>query len=323
MNFFIRKTSLALIFLLSIFALSNLTLTANATQHNTLQTREVSDYTIEELDSIFSDFCKENNIDIIKGSSDFETYLRNFLLQETYPIDDGDQINLLRAYAAIYLNKDYLESHLSKNNTRVNSDGNNKLELQTIGDIKNITEQDNENSELLSITKPRAYTGYLPNVAVKYATNHVHSPNSNYADFTNIGGDCTNFVSQALYAGGIKQVSGSNLGQNGWFYNTSSQRSATWTGAHEFGNFWRSRVGVISKRYKSEIIQFASPGDVIQYKEYGTGLRYHSVMVTSKLSNDILIAQRTDNYLGSWTNRGGIPNHNGHETYFDLLNFGD
>lgn len=309
------------IFLSAIMVLSSASITASAIQDNSVETKEVSEYTVEELDSIFSKFCEENNIHISKGSYEYEKYLRDFLLQETYEIDDVNQINLLRAYAAIYLNKDYLESNLSKSTAKSKSVENNKLESQTIGDIKNITGQNDKKSEALRAIQPRNYSGYIAKMATQYAIAHVNSPNPRYADFTYSGGDCTNFVSQAIYAGGVKQVVGSNYGTDGWFYNTSSNRSSTWTGAHEFGNYWRSRLTVFSGRYKSDIIKYAGAGDVIQYKEFGTGLRYHSVMVTSVLSNDLFIAQRTDNYYGLWSDRGGIPNHNGYETYFDLLKF--
>lgn len=197
-----------------------------------------------------------------------------------------------------------------------------KLELQTVGDIKKITEEDEENSKIESLMQPRYYQGYLPNLATQYAITHVHSPNPNFADFTEYGGDCTNFVSQSLASGGVRQVIGQNYGENGWFYTTSSQRSSTWTGAHQFGNYWRGKVPVFTGRYKGDIIKYAGAGEVIQYKEYATGLRYHSVMVTSTLSDDLYIAQRTGNYYGLWSGRGGIHDHNGYETYFDLLKFG-
>ena len=42
--------------------------------------------------------------------------------------------------------------------------------------------------------------------ACAYAENFALKPNPNYKSFDGIGGDCTNFISQILYAGGIKQT---------------------------------------------------------------------------------------------------------------------
>lgn len=42
--------------------------------------------------------------------------------------------------------------------------------------------------------------------ACAYAENFALKPNPNYKYFENIGGDCTNFISQILFAGGLKQT---------------------------------------------------------------------------------------------------------------------
>ena len=42
--------------------------------------------------------------------------------------------------------------------------------------------------------------------ACAYAETFALKPNPNYKSFEDIGGDCTNFISQILYAGGVKQT---------------------------------------------------------------------------------------------------------------------
>ena len=44
-------------------------------------------------------------------------------------------------------------------------------------------------------------TGYDRRRAVEYALRWALSRNPEYYDFEDIGGDCTNFVSQCLFAG--------------------------------------------------------------------------------------------------------------------------
>lgn len=314
------KKFLAICTTVAIISTNALVATANP---KTIPTKDVSSYTVQELGDIFKEYCIENNLILTENTPEYEKYLRDFLLNENYSTNNTERIKQIRAYAAIYLNRDYLSTENNSNNNLVKNSllKNNSIDSLTVTDIKSITEEDDRISKNEMLKSTRSYSGYSPSSATSYAKKHAKSPNSSYADFTNYGGDCTNFVSQAIFAGKVKQVVGSNYGTNGWFYKTSTNRSATWTGANQFGNYWRGKVGSVSGRYKTDIIPKAKAGDVIQYKEGATGLRYHSLIVTQKLTNDLNIAQRTDNYVGSWVNRGGIPNHGGYETYFDLVKF--
>lgn len=87
------------------------------------------------------------------------------------------------------------------------------------------------------------YDGYNPDAAAEYADRYVYTGatsgsynyegyyNSAYYNFNSLGGDCANYTSQCIYAGGMPQVVGSKYGNDGWYYKSSSDRSATWTGA--------------------------------------------------------------------------------------------
>lgn len=83
------------------------------------------------------------------------------------------------------------------------------------------------------------YSAYDPEAAARYADEYVWSEaagksvyeefyNSIYPSYNASGGDCTNYVSQCLYAGGMPMVKGTEYGRDGWFYVPGS-RSATWT----------------------------------------------------------------------------------------------
>lgn len=308
---------------LSLICLSIFTFTAQAStlnvKGNISNSNENS--TINEMENVFEKYCEESSITLKKYSPEYEVYLRNFLINEDYGTTDIETIKLIRAYAAIYLNQDFLKESikkeaLTKNGKSIKKD----FKEITIKDVKTITEK--ENNQPPAINARGAYGQYRPALAESFARDHVYNPPSSlYTDFTNSGGDCTNFVSNALYWGGINKIAGSQYGTNGWFYYSSTNRSATWTGANQFGAFWRARVSTISGRNKPDIIPSARKGDVIQYKEGQTGLRYHSIFVCVNYSNDLTIAQRTSNYIGSWSGRGSIPDHGGYETYFDLIRF--
>ena len=64
--------------------------------------------------------------------------------------------------------------------------------------------------------------------AVEYALTWAFRRNPAYYDFSEIGGDCTNFASQCVYAGsGVMNYTP----DVGWYYINVNNRSPSWTGA--------------------------------------------------------------------------------------------
>ena len=84
--------------------------------------------------------------------------------------------------------------------------------------------------------------------SVEYAKKWAFDFNPNYYNFSLIGGDCTNFVSQCLYAGGIPM----RYYKYGWYYSSLNNRAPAWTGVNEFWNFAVNNRGV-----GVQILQFA------------------------------------------------------------------
>ena len=82
---------------------------------------------------------------------------------------------------------------------------------------------------------------YDREAAVAYAHEWAYRRNPKYLDFENIGGDCTNFASQCLYAGsGVQNYTP----VYGWYYISPSRRSASWTGVQYFYNFLTGNQGI-------------------------------------------------------------------------------
>lgn len=110
--------------------------------------------------------------------------------------------------------------------------------------------------------------------AVMYAQKWALGRNPNYLDFENLGGDCTNFISQCIYAG--SQIM-NYTPTFGWYYLTSENRTASWTGVEYLYQFLTTNKGdgpFASVVSPSEI----QPGDIIQlgnHRRY-----YHSLLVT-------------------------------------------
>jgi hypothetical protein len=112
--------------------------------------------------------------------------------------------------------------------------------------------------------------------ALAYARQWALGRNPAYLDFTNIGGDCTNFVSQVLYAGqSIMNYSPTF----GWFYINGNRKSPSWTGVPFLHDFLVSNQGTGPFALETDYHEL-EPGDVIQYGFYQKGSFQHSVIVT-------------------------------------------
>lgn len=116
---------------------------------------------------------------------------------------------------------------------------------------------------------------YLLHVTAEigYAHKWAFSHNSAFYNFENIGGDCTNFVSQCLLAGGAVM---NYTRDTGWYYNSPDDRAAAWTSVEYFYRFIinNKNVGPFGKHVTLDEI---GVGDVIQL---GSGGKfYHSLLV--------------------------------------------
>lgn len=134
---------------------------------------------------------------------------------------------------------------------------------------------------------------YNRNNAVEYAKRWALSRNPRYYDFHEIGGDCTNFASQCIYAGaGVMNYTR----DYGWYYISPDDRAAAWSGVQYLYRFLitNESVGPIGKDAELSEIQL---GDVI-FLSNGQGL-YHTLVVTGFDSDgEILICAHTvDSYM--------------------------
>ena len=130
-------------------------------------------------------------------------------------------------------------------------------------------------------------TTYDRNAVVAYAREWALKRNPAFYDFQNIGGDCTNFASQCIYAG-AKIMNYTPV--YGWYYRSLSDRSASWTGVEYLYNFLISNTSV--GPYATEVYQGdIQPGDIIQLGR-ANGDFYHTLVVTAT-SPEILIAAHT------------------------------
>ena len=117
--------------------------------------------------------------------------------------------------------------------------------------------------------------------AVAYARRWALGRNPLFFDFTGRGGNCTNFVSQCVLAGCCQMNFTPDFG---WYYLSSDDRAAAWTGVEFFYNFFTDNqegVGDGLGPFAREVGrgELLLPGDVIQLGR-NDGDFYHTLIVT-------------------------------------------
>lgn len=141
---------------------------------------------------------------------------------------------------------------------------------------------------------------YLRENAVTYARRWALDRNPLFADFSGIGGDCTNFVSQCVLAGSCEMNFTPTFG---WFFLSETSRAPAWSGVREFYSFMTGAVDFRSVNGgvgpyavevgRNEIL----PGDVIQLADEA-GDFYHTLIVTGFTDNgDITVCAHSDDHL--------------------------
>ena len=82
---------------------------------------------------------------------------------------------------------------------------------------------------------------YNRSAAVTYAKKWALSRNPRYYNFDGLGGDCTNFASQCVFAGsGVMNYTK----DVGWYYNSPADRAAAWSGVRYLHTFLTTNRGV-------------------------------------------------------------------------------
>lgn len=117
---------------------------------------------------------------------------------------------------------------------------------------------------------------YNREAAVDYARKWAMSRNPNYYNFDKLGGDCTNFVSQCIHAGGGVMNPKPTFG---WYYYGANNRSPSWTGVEFLYNFLvrKSGTGPLGVVVPMDEVE---PGDISQFANE-TGRFSHSQMIVS------------------------------------------
>lgn len=129
----------------------------------------------------------------------------------------------------------------------------------------------------------------------EYAFKWAYSRNPKYYNYDAIGGDCTNFVSQCIFAG-CNQMNYNK--SNGWYYINGNNKSPSWTGVEFLYNFLINNKGV-GPSGKETTIDKLEIGDIIQLNFDGNKFSHSLVVIQNAENiNNTLVATHTFDTFG-------------------------
>lgn len=134
---------------------------------------------------------------------------------------------------------------------------------------------------------------YDREAAVLYAHQWAYGRNPLFYDYERLGGDCTNFVSQCIDAGGGVM---NYTPTYGWYYIDANRKAPGWTGVPYLYNFLtrdRPSVGPVGKPCAlTELL----PGDLVQLSFNGETYQHSPIVVAvghPSTPENILVAAHT------------------------------
>lgn len=118
---------------------------------------------------------------------------------------------------------------------------------------------------------------YDREAAVLYAHQWAYGRNPAFYDYEYLGGDCTNFASQCIYAGsGVMNFTPTY----GWYYISPNEKAPAWTGVPYLYNFLTREnlsVGPLAEPCQLEDLL---PGDLIQLSFKGEEFQHSPIVVS-------------------------------------------
>ncbi|NBI30152.1 amidase domain-containing protein [Chengkuizengella marina] len=149
------------------------------------------------------------------------------------------------------------------------------------------------NEQIFNRSSKKSYR-YLRSKVKEYADVWWENPNP---DFRSFNDDCTNFVSQCIYAGGAS-MNYTKSRASGWWYNSAREKdgwSFSWTVSQCLKNYLISNRNGLRAETVEDPRQLQI-GDVIFYDWDGDSKFQHSAIVTDKDDNGMpLVNARTVN----------------------------
>ncbi|MED4436004.1 amidase domain-containing protein [Bacillus atrophaeus] len=171
-------------------------------------------YTLGEIQNILQSYLKSKGKNYKIDSKEFEEFANDQLLNDTdKELANRADYSLICDFLVSYLEEKQNFYFVNENNQSKNSFNLNNIKDKTIGQVAKESQEEEEQVEQISQKHEEESknkftamgSSYSVSKAQAYARKWYNGRNKNYANFTGSGGDCTNYVSQILYAGGKKE----------------------------------------------------------------------------------------------------------------------
>lgn len=268
---------------------------------NAASTSKYDSMTFGEIEQIFLKYLEDNNIDMEVGTQEYTDYIFEEMTGEgdAKLKEHKDYFGITGYFAKYICNLDVLQSTPGWSATKqISTDAfKNKTirqereeNLQKDALLKKMEKQNPDMQINLS--------GYTPSKAVKYAYEWVKSRNPDYPNYSN---DCTNFVSQCLFNGGVAKTKPSSLPagtyetKDYWYCEKFPAEfvwrvSTPWiriSGNNNFHDYWAPRVPDGNYASHTTVSNYGQVGDVVLWRHAGTLNRFHTTIITKK-SNGIV-----------------------------------
>ena len=137
---------------------------------------------------------------------------------------------------------------------------------------------------------------YNRKAAVDYAHRWAYYRNPDFFNFDDLGGDCTNFASQCLYAGsGVMNYTPTF----GWYYKSLSSRAPAWTGVPFFYNFLTRDKQTPGPAGEESTLDRVQPGDFVQLRFVPGPFAHNPVIVavgSPPTLDNILVAAHSEDH---------------------------
>lgn len=233
---------------------------------------------------------EENYIVNLINSQGKDTDLSNWEFNLEYLQNNYDSLKSVSGFNKNYVDS-YIEAYTIVELTKDMPDE----KVNTITTLKYTTDA--------AISMRASTANYSYSNALSYAEKYYKNYNKNYPDWSSSGGDCANFVSQCLYAGGkaMKGIPGNSSSAesfSNWFSSGTSQNtknvSSTWRGADAFKWYWMDH----SESYKkftavdSTSWNYGYTGDAISLLN-SNGRAMHTMLITGYNNPDFILSAHT------------------------------
>ncbi|WP_142414932.1 amidase domain-containing protein [Hathewaya massiliensis] len=223
-----------------------------------------------------------------------------YALNKPYNIEEVREVLLYKCK----MERDIIIDNLVDFNSDVQSNEFMVNHRERTRDLENInySQYKNSISPIYRDMRDLYFLNYNRDNAVNYARKWALGRNPAYLDFEDLGGDCTNFVSQCVHAGGIPMdIERPHVWKYyGSQWNESSSRvgrSSSWTAVIYFRNYAKNNIK--GSGLRAEVgadLKTLLPGDIIQIEDFHGTVILENVYRNGNLV-DFLIACHTSDRL--------------------------